>query len=202
MSKYNHKNVIERRGLYLDISNIMIFLACIIFIFLIGRFFLVPLKMILRIIGNSLIGGCIIFVVNMFGGMFGFHLGLNAITTVFVGILGVPRNSSTYYVENVFIKTKKVEKCIFLWYNFFITKIRRIFVMNSEQILQESDPILFGEGQRYESREEALEATKKQLQQVQTELALQRMFEKAETEIIELQHGYKIAVILNIPRFV
>lgn len=74
--------------------------------------------------------------------------------------------------------------------------------MDSEQILQESSTILFGEGQRYETREEALEETKKQLQQVQTELAMQRMFDKAETEIIEMQHGFKIAVILNIPKFV
>ena len=74
--------------------------------------------------------------------------------------------------------------------------------MEYEQILQESDPFLFGEGQRYATREEALKATNDVLQKVKTDIAMQKMYEKAETEIIELQHGYKIAVVLNIPKFV
>ena len=74
--------------------------------------------------------------------------------------------------------------------------------MKYEQILQESETFLFGEGQRYETREDALKAVNNLLQKVKTEIAMQKMFEKAETEIIELKHGFKIAVVLNIPKFV
>ena len=87
----------------MEASNVMIFLACIIFLFLIGKFFVVPLKIILKTLGNSIIGGIIIFLVNVIGGMFGFHIGLNAITTIVVGILGIPRNNITYYFKNILI---------------------------------------------------------------------------------------------------
>ena len=74
--------------------------------------------------------------------------------------------------------------------------------MKYEQILQESESFLFGDGQRYETREEALKATENAMQKVKAELAMQRMYDKAETEIIELRHGYKIAIVLSIPKFV
>ena len=76
----------------MDATNILIFLTCIIFLFLIGKFFAVPLKILLRVIGSSIVGGCVIFLINLVGGTFGFHIGLNVITTAIVGILGVPRN--------------------------------------------------------------------------------------------------------------
>lgn len=75
-------------------NNIIVFLACVIFIFLIGRFFVVPLKIILKILGNSILGGIIIFLVNLIGSIYGFHIGLNLGTTIIVGILGVPRSYS------------------------------------------------------------------------------------------------------------
>ena len=74
----------------MDINNIIVFLACVVFLFLIGKFFVVPLKLILKVLGNSILGAIIIFVVNLIGGIYGFHIGLNIVTTLVVGILGVP----------------------------------------------------------------------------------------------------------------
>ena len=71
----------------MDITNVFVFLACIIVLYLVGRFFTVPLKIIFRVIGSSIVGGCIIFIINLIGGTFGFHIGLNVVTTVVVGIL-------------------------------------------------------------------------------------------------------------------
>ena len=81
----------------MDITNVFIFLTCIIVLYLVGRFFTVPLKIIFRVIGSSIIGGCIIFIINLIGGTFGFHIGLNVITTVVVGILGIPRSGFNYF---------------------------------------------------------------------------------------------------------
>ena len=39
---------------------------------------------------NSILGGAIIYMINLIGGTFGFHIGLNYITAIVVGILGVP----------------------------------------------------------------------------------------------------------------
>ena len=66
------------------------YLAGIIMIFLLGRVFIVPLKMIFKLILNSILGGVLIFVINLIGGVWNFHIGINVITAIFVGILGVP----------------------------------------------------------------------------------------------------------------
>ena len=74
----------------METNNIIAFIACLFFLFILGKVFIVPLKTILKIILNSIIGGIIIFVINLIGGFFNFHIGLNVITSIFVGILGIP----------------------------------------------------------------------------------------------------------------
>ena len=70
--------------------NIVTYLACICFIFLIGRIFIVPIKKILKLILNSIFGGIIIYVINLIGANFGFHIGLNIINSIIIGLLGLP----------------------------------------------------------------------------------------------------------------
>lgn len=74
----------------LDSNTVIIYLACIFFLFLFGRIFIVPLKTILKLVGNSILGGILIFIINLIGGAFNFHIGLNIGTSLIVGILGVP----------------------------------------------------------------------------------------------------------------
>lgn len=74
----------------MDTNTIIVYLGCILFLFIIGKFFLLPIKFILKIIGNSLLGGLLIFIVNLIGNLFQFHIGLNAITALVTGILGIP----------------------------------------------------------------------------------------------------------------
>ena len=74
----------------MDFNSILTFLACIIFLFIFGKIFVLPLKSILKLILNSVLGGILIFIINLIGGNFGFHIGLNIITAVFVGLLGIP----------------------------------------------------------------------------------------------------------------
>lgn len=66
------------------------YLACICFLFIFGRIFIVPLKNILKLVLNSFLGGILIFVLNFVGGFFNFHIGLNVVTAIFVGLLGIP----------------------------------------------------------------------------------------------------------------
>lgn len=70
--------------------NIITYLACICFLFLFGRIFIVPIKNILKLVLNSIIGGVVIFLINIVGANFGFHIGLNFFTSVLVGLLGLP----------------------------------------------------------------------------------------------------------------
>ena len=71
-------------------ENIITYLACICFIFIFGKIFIVPLKKLLKIIFNSILGGICIFLINIIGSNWGFHIGLNIFTSVLIGLLGLP----------------------------------------------------------------------------------------------------------------
>lgn len=74
----------------MDKNAIIIYLACICFLFLFGKLFILPIKTILKLVLNSIIGGILIYIINLVGAIFNFHLGLNLVTTIFTGILGIP----------------------------------------------------------------------------------------------------------------
>jgi len=74
----------------MDFNSIIAYIACIFFLFIFGKIFVVPIKIIWKLVINSLLGGGIIFVINLIGSYFNFHIGLNFITSIFVGILGIP----------------------------------------------------------------------------------------------------------------
>lgn len=71
-------------------TNIITFLACICFIFLFGKILIVPIQKIAKLIINSILGAFVIYVINLIGANFGFHIGLNIITSMVIGLLGLP----------------------------------------------------------------------------------------------------------------
>lgn len=70
--------------------NIITYLACICFLFILGRIFIVPIKKILKLVFNSFLGGLLIWIINLVGANFNFHIGLNFLTSILIGILGLP----------------------------------------------------------------------------------------------------------------
>ncbi len=74
----------------MDTNTIIIYIACICFLFLFGRIFILPIKSILKLVLNSCMGALMIYLINLVGTVFHFHIGLNYITAIFTGILGVP----------------------------------------------------------------------------------------------------------------
>lgn len=74
----------------MDGNSVITFLACIVFLFLFGRIFILPLKSIFKLILNSVLGGILIYMINLIGGAWGFSIGINFFTSIFVGILGIP----------------------------------------------------------------------------------------------------------------
>lgn len=71
-------------------TNIITYLACICFLFIFGRVFIVPIKKVLKLVINSILGGVAIFFINLIGGIWKFHIGLNIFTSILVGLLGLP----------------------------------------------------------------------------------------------------------------
>lgn len=84
-------------GINLDSTTLIVYLACIIVLFLVGRIFIIPVKAIGKLVINSILGGLLIYVINLIGQNVGFHIGLNIFTAIFVGLLGVPRK----YIFNI-----------------------------------------------------------------------------------------------------
>lgn len=74
----------------MDFNTIITFLACIIFLFIFGKIFIWPFKNVLKLIINSVLGGILIYIINIIGMNFGFHIGLNIGTSLIVGLLGLP----------------------------------------------------------------------------------------------------------------
>lgn len=49
-----------------------------------------PLEIAVRVAGSSVLGGLVIWAINLFGGWMGFHLGLNPVSAAVAGMLGAP----------------------------------------------------------------------------------------------------------------
>ena len=74
----------------MDFNNIITYIACIFFLFIFGKIFIIPIKTILKLVINSILGALTIFIINLIGAFLNFHIGLNLITSIFIGVLGIP----------------------------------------------------------------------------------------------------------------
>ena len=75
----------------LQMSVLLTYAGAILLLFLLGKIFLWPLKLILKLVVSSIIGGVLILAVNLLAGMFGLILiPLNLLTALVVGVLGIP----------------------------------------------------------------------------------------------------------------
>ena len=90
-------------------NNLITYLACICFIFIFGRIFIIPLKKILKLILNSILGGIIIYAINIVGASFGFHIGLNFFTSIIVRATGTTGCSLLSYCKTFNRITKEKE---------------------------------------------------------------------------------------------
>ena len=84
-------------------NTIIIFLSCIMAIIIFGKVLIWPLKNIIKLVVNSILGGLLIWVINYIGAAFNFHIGLNIITAIFVRNTWLARGNS--FVDNEFLGT-------------------------------------------------------------------------------------------------
>jgi len=81
-------------GVGLDISSIMSYFLLLLLLYVGGsiilRFFRFPMKLMIELLCNSLIGVGLLLLVNVFGAAVGYSIVINPFNVIFVGILGVP----------------------------------------------------------------------------------------------------------------
>ena len=73
-----------------EMGVFLTFGGTLILLFLLGKALLMPLKIILKMAMNNLLGGLILVIINAFGSVVGLMIPLNLINAVTVGVLGVP----------------------------------------------------------------------------------------------------------------
>lgn len=73
-----------------EIGILIAYAFGIIALYVVGYLFLVPLKLVLRLVINSVMGGLFILLFNWIGGYFDLHIALNWISAVVIGFLGIP----------------------------------------------------------------------------------------------------------------
>jgi len=77
-------------GMGMEVSIILAYALGLILLYIIGWVLLVPLKFILKLIWNGILGGIMLFIINIIGGYFGFHIIINPLTALITGLLGIP----------------------------------------------------------------------------------------------------------------
>lgn len=73
-----------------DTRSILIYIGILILLLVIFLLFMKPLKWLLKLIVNTLLGGAIIVAVNFVGGLGGAMLMLNPISACIIGLFGFP----------------------------------------------------------------------------------------------------------------
>lgn len=74
----------------MQIGVLLTYAGAIILIFLIGKIFLWPIKLVLKLALNSVIGGAAILMINVLAAGFGVFIPLNILNALIVGVLGLP----------------------------------------------------------------------------------------------------------------
>ena len=66
------------------------FAGGLILLYLVGWLLLVPFKAVLKFLGNAILGGIMLWVINLLGSSLGISLALNPVNALVAGFLGVP----------------------------------------------------------------------------------------------------------------
>ncbi|MDK2800841.1 MAG: inhibitor of the pro-sigma processing machinery [Clostridiales bacterium] len=74
----------------IEYNVVIAYVFGLILLYLIGWVLLVPLKIIVKLVYNGILGGIALVLLNIFGGFVGIHIGVNPLTALIVGLLGIP----------------------------------------------------------------------------------------------------------------
>lgn len=74
----------------MEMGILLAFTMGMIGLYLLAWIFFIPMKIVGKLLINSVIGGVAVILLNLVGGAFGIHVALNFLTAALVGVLGVP----------------------------------------------------------------------------------------------------------------
>lgn len=74
----------------IDLLSILAIFFAIGAVYVLGMLLVLPIKLIVRLVINGVIGAIALIVFNLFGTYFGITIGVNPITALIAGFLGIP----------------------------------------------------------------------------------------------------------------
>ncbi|WFA08479.1 pro-sigmaK processing inhibitor BofA family protein [Tissierella sp. Yu-01] len=74
----------------LSVGTLLAFLAGLVLLYIAGILLVIPIKFLIKLLLNAILGGILLFVFNLIGGLFGLSIAINPFNAVIVGILGIP----------------------------------------------------------------------------------------------------------------
>lgn len=77
-------------GIPIQFDVILAYVAGLALLYVLGWLLLVPLKLVLKLIVNGLIGGLMLWGLNLLGGLLHFTIAVNPVNALLAGFLGVP----------------------------------------------------------------------------------------------------------------
>ncbi len=74
----------------IDLNIILAFIFGLMVLYLLARVLVYPMRVLVKVVGNSLVGAVLLIFFNLVGGLVGLSVGVNVVSALVVGFLGVP----------------------------------------------------------------------------------------------------------------
>lgn len=74
----------------MDMSTILFYIIGLALLYIVGLLLVWPIKKIVKLIGNGILGGLTLLLFNFIGKYFGLSIVINPLNAIIVGFLGVP----------------------------------------------------------------------------------------------------------------
>ena len=74
----------------LELNVILAYALGLILLYIVGWILLIPIKLLIKLIWNGVIGGLTLLLVNVLGGLIGISIVINPLNALVAGFLGVP----------------------------------------------------------------------------------------------------------------
>lgn len=66
------------------------FVIAVLSLLILGKILAWPLKILMKLVLNAVAGGILLLLINFVGAPFGINIGINAVTALIAGFLGIP----------------------------------------------------------------------------------------------------------------
>ncbi len=77
-------------GISINFSVILAYAFGLLLLYVIGWLLVVPIKFVLRFLYNGIVGGLMLWLLNLVGSLFNIQVAINPVTALIAGFLGVP----------------------------------------------------------------------------------------------------------------